>query len=202
MEGEGTYTYKNGDVYSGSFRAGKKDGPGVLVFKVWGSPPSTLSAPRLSPMNRQPRPTRSTHRHPAHTPLPKCQADGCQLHGAWQGGEFVDGQWVCRDGSLFRGSFEASRPVRGAGVQGPRGFRGQAAAGAAAAGAPRPLADATPCAYRPTRVPPAARPRRPPAQAQGCHFFSGSRLLQAGRYTAGGAWVGGEVRTGAAAEAQ
>jgi hypothetical protein len=34
MEGEGTYTYKSGDVYSGSFKEGKKDGAGVYHCKV------------------------------------------------------------------------------------------------------------------------------------------------------------------------
>jgi hypothetical protein len=43
-------------------------------------------------------------------------------------------------------------------------------------------------------------PRMLPWKAEGTHVFSGSKLLQAGRYTAAGAWVGGDVRTGAAME--
>lgn len=34
MEGQGTYTYPNGDVFSGSFRGGVKDGRGVYHCKV------------------------------------------------------------------------------------------------------------------------------------------------------------------------
>lgn len=34
LEGEGTYTYSNGDIYMGSFKAGKKHGSGQLFFKV------------------------------------------------------------------------------------------------------------------------------------------------------------------------
>lgn len=36
-------------------------------------------------------------------------------------------------------------------------------------------------------------------QAQGTHYFSGSGLLQGGRYVAGGAWQGTEVTAGTAA---
>ena len=34
MEGQGTYTYKGGDVFSGSYKAGKKEGAGKYNCKV------------------------------------------------------------------------------------------------------------------------------------------------------------------------
>jgi hypothetical protein len=40
------------------------------------------------------------------------QADGAQYHGAWEGGEFIEGRFMHRDGSMFAGTFEASKPVR------------------------------------------------------------------------------------------
>ena len=33
MQGKGTATYPNGDVYEGSFAGGKRDGEGVLRYK-------------------------------------------------------------------------------------------------------------------------------------------------------------------------
>jgi hypothetical protein len=33
MEGEGTMTYRNGDVYAGQWMAGKQFGEGVMNFK-------------------------------------------------------------------------------------------------------------------------------------------------------------------------
>lgn len=34
MDGQGTYYYASGDIYSGSFREGKKHGSGMYHFKV------------------------------------------------------------------------------------------------------------------------------------------------------------------------
>ena len=48
---------------------------------------------------------------PDRTPTPTPQADGCQFHGTWSEGVFVEGRWVWRDGSMFAGAFDASKPV-------------------------------------------------------------------------------------------
>lgn len=40
MEGQGTYYYANGDIYSGAFKAGKKHGSGQMFFKVGCDHPS------------------------------------------------------------------------------------------------------------------------------------------------------------------
>lgn len=34
LEGAGVYTYANGDIYRGGFKAGKKHGSGQMFFKV------------------------------------------------------------------------------------------------------------------------------------------------------------------------
>lgn len=41
-DGEGTYTYQNGDVYHGHFERGKRDGQGMMKYKADGGKDSTL----------------------------------------------------------------------------------------------------------------------------------------------------------------
>ena len=41
------------------------------------------------------------------------QAHNCQFLGSWKEGQFADGKWVHRNGTMFQGSFNNSVPVCG-----------------------------------------------------------------------------------------
>lgn len=136
MEGQGTYTYKCGDMFCGGFKGGKKEGAGVYHCKVRvalcvgcthtgacgaqhcivqqdaavvGQPPSwlaVLGGACASPLGQ------AASMRPDPPPRAPTQADGAQYHGTWVDGDMVEGRFMHRDGSMFAGTFEASKPVR------------------------------------------------------------------------------------------
>ncbi|GBF91518.1 hypothetical protein Rsub_04258 [Raphidocelis subcapitata] len=145
--GRGRYTFGGGPAaYEGEYVEGRREGRGVMRFPDGGSYDGEWVADKMEGTGTYTYASGDVFRGGFKAGRKSgAGADGCQFHGAWSEGDFVEGRWVWRDGSMFAGAFDASKP------------------------------------------------------AQGKHWFSGSHLVQAGRYIANGAWVGSDVAAGSAA---
>lgn len=111
MHGQGTYVYASGDIYTGSFVEGNKQGSGSYYFKV----SATLQYLALDAWRHHVKQYHICHAFQIAFTVCWLQSTESQFIGEWDKGTFVSGTWALSDGSQFKGDFGSqvwcSRPV-------------------------------------------------------------------------------------------
>ncbi|WIA15499.1 hypothetical protein OEZ85_002136 [Tetradesmus obliquus] len=118
-QGHGKYTWSNGAVYEGEYADNMKQGQGFMTFPDKSKYEGSWAEDRMDGQGTYHYSSgdiytggfRQGRKHDSG--MYNFKAHACQFLGIWSDGEFVEGKWVQRDGTTFKGSFEASIPSEG-----------------------------------------------------------------------------------------
>jgi len=118
-EGTGKYTWTSGAVYEGSYNDNKKQGQGVMTFPDKGKYEGTWEDDKMhgdgsyyyANGDIYAGSFREGKKHGKG--MYYFKAHNCQFLGSWKEGQFADGKWVHKNGTMFQGSFDNSVPNEG-----------------------------------------------------------------------------------------